>query len=237
VLLVLAGVVVAVGAVVQGAVGFGLALVASPLLAVIDPALVPAPLLLASGAHAVLTLVRERGESDWRGVAWANAGRLPGIVLGVLAVALLPPRAFLILVVATVLVCALLSTLRRRLRPTPPALLAAGLLSGVSGTAAAIDGPPVALLYQDREGARVRTTMAAYFTVGCVLSVGGLLIAGRVGLAELGAAALLVPFVVAGFLLSSPARRLLDRGGTRPAVLAVSIGGALVLMAKAVIGW
>ena len=40
-LIVVAGLVVAVGALVQGTVGFGLALVAAPLLAILDPALVP----------------------------------------------------------------------------------------------------------------------------------------------------------------------------------------------------
>jgi uncharacterized membrane protein YfcA len=234
--LVVAGVVVAAGALVQGAVGFGLALVAAPLLAIVDPDLVPVPLLLCTGGHAVMTLARERGDVDWSGVGWALAGRLPGIALGVLLVSVLPPRPFLAAVAAIVLTCALLSTLRWRPRPTPPALLVAGLVSGVSGTAAAIDGPQIALLYQDEAGARVRATMAAYFTVGAVLSVGGLLVGGRVTGDHLVAAAALLPFVVAGFLLSGPVRRVLDRGWVRPAVLVVSVGGAVVLLVRAAVG-
>jgi uncharacterized protein len=233
---VLAGLVVAVGALVQGAVGFGLALVAAPLLAIIDPSLVPVPLLLVTGVHAVLTLVREHADVDWAGVSWALLGRLPGIALGVLAVTRLPPRAFLAAVAAAVLVCALLSAAAWRPRPTPVALLGAGLVSGVSGTAASIDGPPVALLYQDQAGSRVRATMAAYFTAGTALSLAGLLVGGQVGLEHVVAAGWLLPFMVGGFLLSGPARRLLDRGWVRPAVLAVSIAGAVFLLANAVLG-
>jgi uncharacterized membrane protein YfcA len=232
----LAGLAVAFGALVQGAVGFGLALVAAPLLALVDPALVPAPLILLATAHALLMLRRERGDTDWRGVAWALLGRLPGIALGVLAVALLPQRSFVVVVALTVLVCAGLSLLRWRPRPTPPALVVAGIVSGAGGTASAIGGPPVALLYQGARGAQVRATLGAYFAAGSLLSLAGLAVAGEVRGDALLAAATLLPFMIAGFLLSGPARRLLDRGWTRPAVLAIAIGGALTLLGQAALG-
>ncbi len=235
-MIVVAGLVVAVGALVQGSVGFGLALVAAPFLAILDPALVPVPLLLVTLAQAVLGLVREHADTDWSGVGWALLGRLPGIALGVLAVTTLPPRAFLVVVAGTVLVCAALSAIRWQPRPTVPALLVAGVVSGAGGTAASIGGPPVALLYQGQTGPRVRATLAAYFTAGTVLSLGGLLLGGQVSADALGSAALLLPFMAAGFWVSNPARRLLDRGWVRPAVLAVSAGGALVLLVSAVLG-
>ena len=55
----------------QGMVGFGMALVAAPLLALIDPALVPIPLLVVTTGHSVLTVGREHGATDWPGVGWA----------------------------------------------------------------------------------------------------------------------------------------------------------------------
>jgi hypothetical protein len=236
VVIVVAGLVVAFGALVQGTVGFGLALVAAPLLALLDPALVPVPLLLLATAHAALMLVRERGEADWAGVGWALVGRIPGIALGVLAVAVLPQRWFGAVVAATVLLCGGLSLVRWRPRRTVPALLAAGLVSGAGGTASAIGGPPVALLYQDAPGPCVRATLGAYFAVGSLLSLAGLAVGGEVGTDALVSAGLLLPFMVAGFAVSSPARRLLDRGWTRPAVLAVAIAGALGLLVQAVLG-
>jgi uncharacterized protein len=234
--LLLAGLVVAVGALVQGTVGFGLALVAAPLLAMLDPALVPVPLLVITAVHPLLTLRREHGDTDWAGVGWALAGRLPGIGLGVLAVAVLPPRAFAVAVGVTVLVCAVLSVVSWRPRPTPRALLVAGLVSGAGGTASSIGGPPVALLYAGANGPRVRSTLAAYFSAGTLLSLAALALAGQVTGPALGAGALLLAPMLAGFALSGPARRLLDRGWVRPAVVGLAAAGAVALLVRAALG-
>jgi uncharacterized protein len=235
-MLALAGLVVLVGALVQGTVGFGIGLVAAPLLAIIDPALVPVPMLLLGTAHAALGLVREHGHADWPGVGWALLGRLPGTALGVLAVALLPPRWFAVVVAATVLVCVALSLVRWHPRPTAPALLVAGLVSGTGGTASGIGGPPVALLYQNASGPQVRATLGAYFTAGSLVSLAGLAAGGEFTTDALRAAAVLLPFMIVGFAVSSPARRLLDRGWTRPAVLGLASAGALALLGQAVFG-
>lgn len=231
-----AGAVVFAGSLVQGAAGFGLALVAAPLLALIDPSLVPAPLLALTTVHAVAALVRERGDVDWRGVGWAMLGRVPGTAAGVAIVVVLPPRAFAVVLAVVVLVCAALSATRLRVRPTRGLLLAAGAVSGVSGTAASIGGPPVALLYQSESGPRIRSTLAAYFALGTVLSLAGLAVGGAVTVDALLHGALLVPFLAAGFLASGPARRVLDRGGTRPAVIILSAVSALVLLVQALAG-
>ncbi|HXV92025.1 MAG TPA: sulfite exporter TauE/SafE family protein [Pseudonocardia sp.] len=231
-----AGLVVAAGALVQGTVGFGMALLAAPLLAVLDPAFVPVPLLVLALTHAVLTFGRENSDTDWRGVGWAMLGRLPGTAAGVLAVAALSARAFSAVVALTVLACAALSVLRWRLRPTPAALVTAGAFSGAAGTASSIGGPPVALLYQNERGPRVRATLAAYFVLGTILSIASLAAAGQVTADNLRTGALLVPFMIAGFLLSGPARRLLDRGWTRPAVVGLAAAGAFALLVRAAVG-
>ncbi len=235
-MIVVAGMVVLLGALVQGTVGFGLALVAAPFLAILEPGFVPVPLLMITALHAALTLRREFPDTDWRGVGWALLGRLPGIALGVLAVATLPPRGFAVVVAVTVLVCAGLSVLGWRPRPTVTALLLAGIVSGAGGTATSIGGPPVALLYQDATGPRVRATMAAYFTAGTVLSLVGLALAGEITSGTVRAGVLLLPFMIIGFLLSGPARRLLDGGWVRPAVVGLAAAGALALLVRAAVG-
>lgn len=234
--IVLAGLVVALGALVQGTVGFGMALIAAPLLAIIDPALLPVPMLVLTLVHAPLTLRREHGDTDWRGVGWALLGRVPGIGLGVLAVTTLSPRGFAAVIGVVVLVCAGLSVLPWRPNPTVPALLLAGIVSGAGGTAAAISGPPVALLYRDARGAQVRSTLAAYFIAGAVLSLTGLAVAGEVTPADLLAGALLVPFMIAGYALSTPACRVIDTGRMRPAVIGLAAAGAIALLVQAALG-
>lgn len=235
-MLLLAGLVVAVGSLIQGGVGFGFALVATPLLVIIDPVLVPGPLLLVTSVHAVLAMWREHSDTDWRGVGWSLLGRLPGTALGVLAVATLPVRGFTAFVAVTVLVCVGLSVTRWRPRRTVPALLVAGAVSGLGGTAASMGGPPLALLYMDADGPRVRSTLAAYFTAGAVVSLGSLAVGGQIDAAAVRDGALLTPFMLAGFLVSGPARPLLDRTWVRPAVIALAGGSALALLARAIWG-
>jgi hypothetical protein len=47
---------------------------------------------------------------------------------------------------------------------------------------------------------------------------------------------LLLPFIAAGFAASGPARRLLDRGWTRPAVVGLAVAGPLLQLARAAFG-
>ncbi len=235
--LVLAGLIVAAGATVQGAVGLGFALVAAPLLLLLDPSLVPVPLLLLGAVHATLLATRDGRYADWPGVGWAMLGRLPGTVLGGLAVVALPQPAFTLTIGAGVLAFVLLSLLAWHPRPAPGPLLLAGVVSGAGGTAAAISGPPVALLYQRMTGPRVRGTLGCYFLLGGLTSVAALTVAGEVAAGSLRSAALLLPFLILGFLLSGPARRILDQGWTRTAVLTVTAASAVLLILRSTVGW
>jgi uncharacterized membrane protein YfcA len=234
--LLLAGLVVAVGALVQGTVGFGLAWWPLPCWRSSTPRSCRCRCSSSPPRTSLLALRREHGDTDWPGVGWALLGRLPGIGLGVLAVATLPPRAFAAAVGVTVLVCAVLSVVSWRPRPTVPALLVAGLVSGAGGTASSIGGPPVALLYSGAGGPRVRSTLAAYFTAGTLLSLAALALAGQVTAPALGAGALLLAPMLVGFALSGPARRLLDRGWVRPAVVGLAAAGAVALLVRAALG-
>lgn len=227
-----AGLFILVGAIVQGAVGFGMNLLAAPLLALVEPSLVPVPLLLASSLHAMLALAREHHHVDWRGVGWAILGRIPGTALGVLAVTLLPQRELAVVVGISVLVCVGLSMLSWRPQPTARALFAAGGVSGAFGTSSSIGGPPVALLYQDSHGAAVRSTLGAYFALGTLTSVAGLAMGGQLSGANVLHSLVLVPFLLVGFALSGPLRKILDRGATRPAILVVAAGSAVILIIR-----
>lgn len=231
-MILVAGLVVALGALVQGAVGYGMALVAAPLLALVDPALVPVPLVVLGAGHSVLAVLRDGRHAHWSGVGWAMLGRLPGTGLGVLAVVALSQQLFSLVIGVCVLAFVLLSLLTWQPRPRPGSLLLAGLASGAGGTAAGIGGPPIALLYQHTTGPRVRGTLGTYFVLGSVTSIAALAAAGQVTGATLVSAAELAPFLVAGFLLSGPARHVLDRGWTRHAVLIVAAASAGLLIGR-----
>jgi uncharacterized protein len=230
-LILVTGLAVTTGAAVQGGVGLGLALVAGPVLTLLDPTLMPGSLIVTSVTLPVLTLARELGHVDWHGFRWAFAGRVIGTAGGVWLVARLSQQALGVAVGVMVLVTAALTLHTVQIRRTRSTLAVAGLVGGVSGTATAIGGPPVALVYQHAPGPIVRATLAAFFLFGGLLSLTSLAVAGELGARQLGVGVTLIPFVLTGFLLSAPLRNHLDQGRTRTAVLAVaSLSAAVVIV-------
>jgi uncharacterized protein len=232
---VVAEIVVVVGSVIQGAVGFGLGLLGAPLLVVLDPSLVPGPLIATSLFLSILVGLREHRAIDLRGVGWALAGRVPGTILGAAVVAAIPRRETSLLVGAMVLVAVGLVATGARVARSRPALFGAGTLSGFMSTTSSIGGPPVALLYLDSQGDRVRGTLTGFFIVGLAISLTALILIGRFGRAEILASIVLLPAVVIGFLFSSRLAAILDRGYTRAAVLAASGLAGLAVLIEAVV--
>lgn len=232
--LVFVGVVLATGALVQGAVGFGMNLLAAPLLALVEPRLVPAPLLVAAVTLTVLVAHRDRRSVHLAGVTWALTGRIPGTVLGALFVASLPKRAVVLTVGVVVLVAVVLTAVRLPLRPNAPTLLTAGVVSGFSGTVSSIGGPPVAVVYAGEPGPVVRGTLSAIFVVGGIISIASLAAVGEVGRYEAWASLALQPPLLLGYAFSKRLATHLDAGRTRAAVLAVAgLGAASVLLREA----
>jgi uncharacterized membrane protein YfcA len=231
-ILLVAGAAVLLGAAVQGSVGLGLGLLAAPVFALLDPSLVPGTILLTTSVLPVLTSLRELEDVDWRGLGCALLGRVPGTAVGVYIVATQPPAVTALVVAVVVLGAVALSVTTWDARPTPRALLTAGVISGVSGTATSVGGPPVALLYQRASGATLRSTMGLYFLVGNITSVSALALAGQVTTRDVGRALVLLPFVFAGFALSGPLRRHVDGSRLRVAVLTLSAASAVVLLVR-----
>jgi uncharacterized membrane protein YfcA len=228
---VLAAVVVAVGGAVQGAVGFGANLVAAPLLVLIHPGLVPGPTTVAALALNALIATRERAPADRRELRIAAVALVPGTIAGAAALAATDEQSLGLLLAAIVLFGVALTASGVRVPARPPWIAGAGALSGFMGTAAAIGGPPLALLHQHREGPVIRATLARLFIVSAVLTVLGLLAFDRFGVDELRRGLLLIPGALVGVVLSGPAARALDRGYTRTAILVLSTASAAVLIA------
>jgi uncharacterized protein len=230
--LVIVAVAIGIGATIQGAVGFGMNLIAAPVVAFVNPDLVPGPLIVASMVFTVLVAFRERAALDRTGARWALAGRVPGTIAGALLIASLSSRGVAVAVGVAVLVAAALNLAHLGLRPTPVTLLGAGLVSGFSGTVSSIGGPPLAVVYANEPGAVLRGTLAAVFVVGGLLSIASLVAVGNIGTDEALASLLLVPPLIVGFALSRRLASHIDAGRTRAAVLAVSAAGAVTVIVK-----
>jgi uncharacterized membrane protein YfcA len=227
----LATAIVTTAAALQGSAGFGFSLFSAPILAWLDPGLVPAPLVLACTLLLSLTAWRERREVDLKGIGWILGGRVPGTVLGALALAALSERTLTTGLGLVVLLSVGISLKQAHFERKPRLLLVIGVISGFMGITSAIDGPPVAILYQHDRGALVRSTLATYFLIGAAMSIVALTVVGRIGRHELELALGLWPGIALGFAGSHWIGRWLDRGRTRAAVLLVAAfaGGVAVL--------
>jgi len=227
---------VLVGAAVQGLVGLGVGLVAAPVTTLLAPDLMPGLLLWLAAGMPLVTLLREHHAIDWRGLGWSVPGRVPGTVLGVAVVAWFSERELGVAVGLMVLVAVVLTVKTVRLPVNRVTLMSAGFVSGVTGTATSIGGPPLALLYQHREPRQIRSTLAVYFVFGAALSLIGLAIAGSLEVRELLLGLLFAPSLVAGVVVSGVLRRRVDPGHIRHGVLAVCGLSALVLVVRSLTG-
>ncbi|QGX08609.1 TSUP family transporter [Janibacter melonis] len=233
--LLVVGVAVALAAMLQGSIGFGMGMIAAPVVALVQPTLLPATLVLLAAVVTTLTLVTDRQHVDLRGTGWALTGRVPGSVAGAAVVALAPDRVLALLVAAVVLAGTVITGLGWRPEPTKGALLTAGAASGLFGTATSIGGPPMALVWQGHHGARLRGTMSAFFLVGSAVSVATLAVAGAVDAEIMRAVLLLLPMPVVGFVLSRGLNRVLDPVRQRRVAIAVSVVGAVLLIGQQVL--
>lgn len=230
----LIGVIVAVAACVQGAVGFGLGMLAAPLIALIAPELLPGSVLLLATVLSMAALWRERTEVDWPTVGWVSLGRVPGALAGALVVALLPTAGLTLTLAVVVLLGVATSLMGWRPRRTRGTSALAGAASGVLGTATSIGGPPMALLMRGGRPAQVRATLSGCFALGSLLSLGSLLALGQLTVQQLRATAVLLPFLLLGLLASGHVNRHVDARRVYVGAVAVSILGALLAAAGAV---
>ena len=221
------------GATIQGSIGFGMNLVTVPALALVLPEALPVTVIVLGLPISIGMLRHERHAIDRLGVAWIVAGRVPGTLFGAWVVATVSTAVLQGLVGLVVLLLVVASVVVPPLPVRRGTQVVAGAVSGVTGTAAGIGGPPLALLYQHQSGAIMRSTLAASFLVGTFLSIGALAAADEVGTGQLLLGAGLAPLVVAGTVGGRRLHGWLDQGWLRPAVLTFAAVAAITVLVDA----
>ncbi|MCK6264309.1 sulfite exporter TauE/SafE family protein [Vibrio sp. ZSDE26] len=159
------------GSFVQTAIGFGLAIVAAPLLFMISPDYVPAPICLVGLYISILNAMKHRTSVSIGGLKTALIGRVPGSVAGGFLLVLVSTDTLALWLGILVLFAVVVSSLPYRLEPTPMRMGVAGFFSGLFGTSAGIGGPPMALLLQHQEAAQLRGNLSAFFVFSSVISL------------------------------------------------------------------
>lgn len=234
-LYIVATAIIVVGAAIQGLAGFGMNVLAAPLLFLMEPDLVPGPIILAALFHTVMSAWRERGEINFSAVAWMFSGTIPGIVAGALAASVLSDTGLALMVALVILGAVVLMATGFALPQNRPASTATGLAAGFSGATSAVSGPMAALYLSRLSGPQLRSTLAAYFLISGSLTLGILALFGEFSSLQFAWGLLFTPAVAAGFLISSPLRKILDQGYIRPAVLTISSAAALTLLVRTLV--
>ena len=228
--------IVAVGSFVQATIGLGLGMLGAPLIALIEPDLVPTLLLMLAIPVSSGVLWVERRHVSWRVIRWALPSRIPGTVLGVWLATAFDHRVLGIVVAVMVLVAVWLSFHAVEVRQTRVALVGAGLAAGTAGTAAAIGGPPMAIVMAHRPPREVRGTLSFFFVVGSVLSVVLFWLHGTLPESSIVLAVGLLPIIGVMFLAGHRAHRRIPRAAFRRVVLTLCAASAIVLLVKSALG-
>jgi uncharacterized protein len=231
-----ASVAVLVGAVVQGSVGFGLALVVVPALTLVRPEALPATVLLIVMPLGAFMAIRERSAIDVSGLAYVLSGRLLGTLGGVGLLLMVPDRYLSVLFGVLVVLAALTSAISPDVPLGNPTRVAGGVASGIMGTAAGIGGPPLALVYQSRSGPEVRSTLAVAFFVGTAISLLALALSGRADLSHLFLALELLPALFLGLWAANHVTSFLSGGWLRPTILLFAALSGLTAVLQAFVG-
>ena len=221
---------VIIGAIAQGSVGFGFGMLAAPVLALVDEERVPGAVLLLGLAIAAAIAWSERGALDWLGIKWALVGRVFGTFAGAYAITRLDNDAMSVVLGVLVLLAVAISLSGWHVRPTTSTLVGAGMVSGVMGTMTSVGGPPMALVYQREQAAKLRSTLAGYFLFGASLALVTLTLSGELGGRQVVDGLVLRPGLLVGLAASRQLAPYLDRGWTRAAVLGLSTVAATVLV-------
>lgn len=214
----------------QGSIGFGMGMLAAPVVAVVDPGLVPGTLIMLATLLTLMVVIKERGAIDVSGAGWALAGRVPGTIAGALFLAAIPEHTLAILIAVVVLGGVAVTGLGWVPAPRRRNLVLAGAASGVLGTATSIGGPPMALVWQRSEGPQLRGTMSGFFLIGSLMSIAMLSLTGAIDRHTIAMFGVLIPAAVLGYVLSRYANRLLNPNRQRWTAITVSLIGAMVLI-------
>lgn len=220
--LILANLVLFLGALLQGVAGYGVGTLSAPLVFLINPLFLPGPLIANATILNLLMLLRNIVHMRFAEVRFATQGALLGIVLAGLVLLKLGAEEFKLVFGLLILFAVSLSVLGVRPVNTRRNNMIAGSVSGFMGTITGAGGPPVALLYQNESPARIRGNLSAFFLITSNISLLALVPVGLLGWLQLKLAFMLLPGLFIGFWLSKPLAKRIPVKAIRPVVLTIA---------------
>lgn len=233
-LLVVATITVIVGSALQSMTGFGLAVITAPILVILNPNFLPVPLLALGCVLSLLNCIRYRQQLNFNNIKIALIARIPGSVLGVFLLALLPPIVFSVSFSFFIILSVLLTYRRINIHRCKRNLVLAGFFSGLMGTTTSVGGPPIALIYQNSKLSIVRAELGLFFLIGTLVSLVMLFMSGNISYAQVQLTLPLIPAILIGFGLSFYLDKYLGQRYLKPCIAILSLASCALILLKAI---
>jgi uncharacterized protein len=225
-----------IAAVVQAVTGFGFALVAVPLLAlVLDPVPAVVSTTVVSLLLSVVVVREDWLQIRWRDAAVVSVAGIVGMPLGLLVLTQVPTRALTAAIAVVLLASTVVVARGLRLPEGRGTEITVGLTSGALLTSTGMNGPPLVVAFQ-AQGMPPRTfrgTLSAVFLAQGVAAVALMAAVGQVSSEAMTAAAVGVPMLALGWLLGNRVFRSLDAPVFRRIVLGMLVLTAIVALVNA----
>ncbi|EWH10342.1 membrane protein [Catenovulum agarivorans DS-2] len=221
-----------VGAFVQGIIGYGLGILSVPLVFMVMPSMIPAPMIFNSIFLCLIIATDNKNYIDSNILKWPIVGALVGTATAASVLAGVEERTFALVFSSMLLVLISLSVLKVKLPINVSSSTTAGFFSALSGTITAIGGPPIALLWQNLPPQVIRANMSVFFIASSIIALVALFLIGKFGWAEIKLSAATLPGVIVGFYSSKLIVNRIPAQQVRLGILLMSTLSSLFLFFK-----
>ncbi len=227
-------VVLALGCTIQTAMGFGMAIIAAPIMVIVAPQWVPYVLAIMALVLSIGNALQQRQHIDWSAIYAPMLTRIPGTLVGTWLLLIMPVAWLQIAVALMVFMTIVVSLWVKPFQPSRKNLGIAGFVSGITGTTTSIGGPPMALVMQHSGGGHTRANLAVYFIFSCVISLVSYIAVGLFTVELFWQSTSFLPFAVVGYLAGKKLQALVDNR-FRPILLGLCAVSASVAFINAFI--
>jgi len=231
--IILINIIVLFGSLLQGLIGYGVGMFCAPLLFLISPDLVPAPLILISTIITLIMMYRDKGHLQFEQVSWAIIGGFFGIILAGLILKVTSKEQFELTFGVLILIAVFISMLGLTPKVNKITNVIAGFTSGLMGTITAVGGPPMALLYQHGDIKNIKANLTAFFLFLNIIAIITLASIGQITVNTLITVFSTLPGIVIGLYISTKAHHIVKPHLIRRWILALSAVTAIIAIIKA----
>lgn len=218
------------GACLQSLVGFGLGLLSAPLVFLIEPTLVPGPMILLALLNTLILTYKYRHNIDATNTKLSFLGGTIGVVCAALFIGIISSQQYQQIFGYLVLLAVVFSIMGITPKVNRLSSLLASFISGVMGTITSAGGAPMGLLYQSEEKSTVKANLSVFFVYLNTIAIIALFIADKATVNDLVLFAELAPAILIGVLLSNYINNLINTKIMRILVLLVATISGIVLV-------